>query len=177
MMWIAVYLVFFVGLASYWYPWCCCGDPPPCGNCTADSDNVSVTISGFSAGTNCTEDNCNSLEGTYVLSRGVVSACWWQMWYTRWCDTTVCAAGGWYTISLKAQTLPLSGNLGWVLTLRYEWPNGSCVSWVVDTATYVWDSGDTADFDCTATHSLSHSGAVLPFNSCTGWTALTIQVN
>jgi hypothetical protein len=155
MMWYALYLCFFIGLARYWYPWCCCGDSPPCAKCTSDADTVAVTITGFSAGSSCTEASCDLLEGTYVLPRQVWDPCWYQKIWSRGCTTAMPIAGT-YTIRAWVGPVPVTSNWGWNVTLTFTYGIGLAYT---ETAYYKWDSGGTSAFDCTATRSMTYVSA------------------
>lgn len=174
MMWWALYLSFFVCLAKYWYPWCCCGDSPPCGTyCTSDADTVTVTIGGLSAGTDCVEASCNTLEGSYVLPRQVWDPCYWQKVWYRGCDPATWPISCGYLIKAWTGTIPLSSNWGWNVYIGFQYGN-LCAS--SEAASYKWDSGAASKFDCTATQSLTNA-AVSAGSGCSGWATATVQVN
>lgn len=159
-----------------WYPCRCTIDPPPCTNCTADLDTVAVEISGF-VSDDCI---CTVLDSTYILSRTGSNAC-------RWCRTSYGSScpsspyGIWMTMCLEARPLTPSVNKGWVLTIstgRGTYSDGLATGY--STATYRWSSGSSADFDCTATQSLSLLSYVPDpdpsINPC-DMSSLTVTVN
>ena len=135
-----------------WYPCHCVYDPPPCNVCTADAATVTVQISGF-VDDACA--NCDLFDATWVFSRIGADACAWiRTIYASGCTTRM---GTWVHMVLTAKVLSPSANQGWELYIRvrtgtYIDPfagNGS------NYAYYRWSSGSSADFDCTATRSLT----------------------
>lgn len=174
MIWYAAYLAFTLLLAGLaWYP--CCGgdgggDGGECDSCTADSDIISVTLSGWVDG-HC--DKCpEELDGTHLVYRNLPpsESCEWQNnaphVYNKWCSSSTSAA-----FWLKLTILLPSANLGWWLAIGFLHSE-------TDEAIYAWDSGGTDAFDCTAARTLtivshSHSGE----EQCQNIDGLTVQVN
>lgn len=150
--WQLACVLFLIGLA--WYP--CCGesqDLPPCTYCTSDSDTVTLTFTGISdGGTLCT--GCEVLNGTaFVLNRMYTNACGWERnwsaWY--WCDLSALLVG---VIRLRAYAAQLGPgtNKGWLVYVSNY--GGTAY---VDEVTYIWNSGSSSAFDCTATQTASYS--------------------
>lgn len=168
-------LPLFAMVAKSWYPWCCCDivDPPPCSNCTADANTVSITVSG------ATDDYCNQCDeafnGTFVAVRDPSVSCRWiysnYVWPCRVVGSSFLFGARGFVLS--AQTLFPSANKGWNLSLTVG------ANFHNDTAIYRWNSGSTSSFDCTATRSLSNY-VFTPDptqSTCANLNGLTITVN
>jgi hypothetical protein len=141
--------------ALAWYPCGCDYDPPPCSICTADAATVTVQISGF------TDDacpNCDSFDATYVFSRTGADACaWTKTVYHSGCTGSPFYFGTWVHMVLTAKVLSPGTSQGWELYIRTN--TGTYVDPFsgpgLNFAYYRWNSGSTADFDCTATRTMT----------------------
>lgn len=163
-----------------WYGCQCVVDPPPCNVCTADAATLTVQISGL-VDDACA--NCNEMDATYIVSRTGGDAClWWAYIYRSGCTGSPFFFGTWMRLALRAKVLAPSANQGWELHIDtnqgtfidpYSGPGSNY-------AIYRWNSGSTADFDCTATRTLTLNTYVpdpTAANNPCDISALTITVN
>lgn len=162
-----------------WYGCCCPYDPPPCNICTSDAATMTLQISGL-VDDACA--NCDTFDGTYVLSRSGSNACiWLTTRFASGCVGSPFFYGTWINLSLTAKVLAPSANQGWELFIRtsvgyYSDPFIAGYNY----ATYRWNSGSTADFDCTATRSMTLFTYVpdpTPSENPCDLSSLTITVN
>lgn len=171
--WCLVYLMCAVLLAGLWYP-CCTVVPsePECNICSADSETVTVTISGLTSHTWC--DRCENLNGTYVLTRTVNECAWsYSVSNNLMCNGT-----------FPPSTLTIVASVG-VATLTNWWFVKITFMTTLQgadrtsEADYEWDSESDELIDCTAEQSLSYEGhtpsATHPM--CDDWDGLTVTVN
>lgn len=160
-----------------WYP-CgdCCSPPPPECPCTAPDgtpSTVTLTAAGIADGTAlelglyvC--QACSTYNGANVLgSSGEGTCCWYKT------TSACCLCSGLiynvnYRITVCLKTLS-SGNLGWEAKFTITANPGTMV------VTYEYDSGGTADLDCTSEFTLDYIGQTGP-NLCTSFPS-TVQLN
>lgn len=140
-----------------WYP-CCCGGWT-CVYCSTEADTVSVTFTGWGDYGSCT--NCNeTFNVTFVLSKSETVGC-------RWIVTGNWDCGGSISYSVTADATQVSGsNLGWKVTLSLG---------PLQTNEYIWNSGSTSAFDCTATRTATISVGTPPGYCYTTTTTCTVN--
>jgi hypothetical protein len=153
--------------------WFCCRcqtpfDPPPCGICTADSDALSITIAGLS---NATCSGCAFFNATFILPRTAGNACKWQKTGIGGnCNTL----GQPYIMSVLAGTLSPSSNVGFHAGVQVSSYYSGTMN--IEYTNRRWNSGSTADFDCTATR-VTSAYTYLQDTGCNGWSTATITIN
>jgi hypothetical protein len=175
MIWLTWYLAFLCFLMMAWYP-CCCkkgelGDD--CQYCI-DGDTcetVSIAISG-AADADC--DNCASMDGTYLATQSTTNACIWD-WTSTDLGCSDADPTSYWNMSLRV--LPATdSHIIYRLTIIAVNAHGG-LTWNTSTK-YIWDSDDTVDIDCLASHSLTYEA-----NNPTGQgdacslTGLTVSIN
>lgn len=135
--WYHIYLTLVLALAL-WFP-CCVGEPP-CPFCSGDADTITVTLGGFLDG----ECSCDSINGTYILTRSVTDPCLWVAAN----QSVSCSYYGtaWFRLNARVATL-VGGNWGW----KVGWELTSPLAFGTSIVNWKWDSGDAVAFDCTAT--------------------------
>jgi hypothetical protein len=155
------------------YPCGCVSYPPPpcvCINCTSLANPLSVMISGMS-GLRCNICYTGFSGTTFALVQLDPQCCCWSTGARGF----YCSGVGYgaFTITMCVTNVGMSGNLGWELTFTMT------LAGMTDTVTYIWDSGGSAPFDCTATRvvtpdtvSISPGGPI-----CSDVDSLTITIN
>jgi hypothetical protein len=157
-----------------WYPCCCLTNPPPpppcsCDDCSTESNPLSIYIAGL-GGVTCNVCTDYLSGGTYAIYRENPACCCWSVTNTFWCSGL---GYGYYLIRACVTTVGMSGNLGWEVTFTIS------VAGITDIVTFIWDSGDTVPFDCTATRTLvGDTIAVDPDGPiCEGYDTMSFTIN